>query len=136
MSTLKRSVTGAMLGAAVSASYAGIGASAQERVGVPVAIGLLVALALDEERDVGLGIVVGSVATSSSNRRRCNQRTGYTMYLGSSLNLPADLCASTDATIRSASRSNPISAHIFWASALPTRRGYACQNLSNPGVGP
>lgn len=64
-STLKRSATGVMLGAAVSASYAGIGASPQERVGVPVAIGLLVALALDEERDVGLGIVVGSIATSA-----------------------------------------------------------------------
>lgn len=60
-----RVLSGALLGALVTGGFSAADATPTQRVALPAGIGLLLALLLPEERDLGVGVVLGAVATSS-----------------------------------------------------------------------
>ena len=61
---MSRLVSGVALGGGISMGYAAVGGTAQQRVGVPTGLGLALMVLLPAERDLGLGVILGSLGVS------------------------------------------------------------------------
>ena len=62
-STTRRVVTGAVVGAAITGSLSSFGATPQQRVALPAGLGLLMAVVLNDERSLGIGVMLGAATT-------------------------------------------------------------------------
>ena len=60
-----RVLSGALLGAIVTGGFSATDATPPQRVALPAGIGILLALLLPEERDLGVGVVLGAVTSST-----------------------------------------------------------------------
>lgn len=60
-----RVLSGALLGAIVTGGFSATDATPTQRVALPAGIGILLALLLPEERDIGVGVVLGAVTSST-----------------------------------------------------------------------
>lgn len=64
-----RFTSGLVLGAGISGGYASIGGTLGQRAGIPVGLGVVLAILLPQERDLAAGVVLGGLGVTAAVSR-------------------------------------------------------------------